>query len=723
MLRRKTDTDRAAAPAVHCFCWITTLVLISFAHLAAAAQPFNYDLDSLAFRSDDVVEGRIAGQKLRVTAVYAGDLRAGQVVDVDYFYSYVTATRSSIAAQINTDDRLFLFLSKGYNLWPQDSGVAIIRRGRVYRFLQPRRGSAFLAQLQESPDSDDVTSVTQFRAMIQASVLRAARWKTKFAQATARSDVPWLLALLNERALSRRNSKRDLRDAIDDEIADRLVALGDQRAVEEALVMSSTGAYTLARSLSTPQGFDYTYHRLIQPGLPLANRLALLKGFEFSPGATRPATDPEFGPVNYYPRLIELINANASNESVETTLLEDIGGTAWVATTGGQSPPELQLVAKALQDLYRRPDLSDSLRYSIEAALSNFGQAQLAQIGTKCGPIPSRAIDVDLNANPALSPATIVFGYQFVIPDWLNQIPTLDVVIESVPSRQQIVLPSTTVLRRTGLSNRGTEFVPLPQGLTPGQYRLFYRFLNGAQIVGESHYLETTLPQPIVVSNPVVSKSSTSALTSLSLFLQKVFVPTAILAAFSLTVYLVLTIRRRRKRFRDGICICCGYDLRASTVRCPECEAPLPQRLDSSWWTRPVLRILAVVATTIQITTPILWVRSYFACDCISLVSSPLRGSIYSTRGKLVIEKGGTVGSDLIAYEHGRPADYPRSADEAGASRGFHCAGFELSPDANLVVLPCWLVILSSGVVLIWVVKQHARRRSLAGGGHRQVAL
>lgn len=57
-------------------------------------------------------------------------------------------------------------------------------------------------------------------------------------------------------------------------------------------------------------------------------------------------------------------------------------------------------------------------------------------------------------------------------------------------------------------------------------------------------------------------------------------VAAAILPFWSLGAW-VTTQGRRRRRGRAGLCLVCGYDLRASPVRCPECGTPKPAQVES----------------------------------------------------------------------------------------------------------------------------------------------
>ena len=49
-------------------------------------------------------------------------------------------------------------------------------------------------------------------------------------------------------------------------------------------------------------------------------------------------------------------------------------------------------------------------------------------------------------------------------------------------------------------------------------------------------------------------------------------------AAFAIVAITALRTGRRAIRLREGMCVTCGYDLRASTDRCPECGSPVPAR-------------------------------------------------------------------------------------------------------------------------------------------------
>lgn len=48
-------------------------------------------------------------------------------------------------------------------------------------------------------------------------------------------------------------------------------------------------------------------------------------------------------------------------------------------------------------------------------------------------------------------------------------------------------------------------------------------------------------------------------------------------ATFVYFVWMIHTWRRREALARQGRCLHCGYDLRASQGRCPECGTPIPQ--------------------------------------------------------------------------------------------------------------------------------------------------
>jgi hypothetical protein len=61
----------------------------------------------------------------------------------------------------------------------------------------------------------------------------------------------------------------------------------------------------------------------------------------------------------------------------------------------------------------------------------------------------------------------------------------------------------------------------------------------------------------------------------LALRLVTLFATAAAIAIASITA---VRMGRQAMRVREGLCVKCGYDLRASTDRCPECGSPVPAR-------------------------------------------------------------------------------------------------------------------------------------------------
>jgi hypothetical protein len=53
-----------------------------------------------------------------------------------------------------------------------------------------------------------------------------------------------------------------------------------------------------------------------------------------------------------------------------------------------------------------------------------------------------------------------------------------------------------------------------------------------------------------------------------------IFVATGV--AFAIVSITAFRLGRQANRLREGLCVKCGYDLRASTDHCPECGSPVP---------------------------------------------------------------------------------------------------------------------------------------------------
>jgi hypothetical protein len=87
-------------------------------------------------------------------------------------------------------------------------------------------------------------------------------------------------------------------------------------------------------------------------------------------------------------------------------------------------------------------------------------------------------------------------------------------------------------------------------------YPHIYRFHSGSSYANHDHFEDATLIFPLWI--PIAF--------------------TAVLPA--ITIWVSLRRRRSEFRLRNGLCVNCGYDLRSSPERCPECGAVVRKATD-----------------------------------------------------------------------------------------------------------------------------------------------
>ena len=59
--------------------------------------------------------------------------------------------------------------------------------------------------------------------------------------------------------------------------------------------------------------------------------------------------------------------------------------------------------------------------------------------------------------------------------------------------------------------------------------------------------------------------------------LMLLYPPALVITGIPIALWLLLIpSRKRQQRLKRGLCVECGYDLRASSERCPECGTPVP---------------------------------------------------------------------------------------------------------------------------------------------------
>jgi len=708
--------------AILLFCFLFCCLLAT--RCCRAFHLPSYDLDSLAFLATDIVEGRIESNGFHVTAVHRGALKIGETIKLPSFDNYVKGSANPFkpggnfggGSPLAVGDRLVLFLTRDSDDEPGQSsatgplslvssGIKLIKRGCVYDSIQWANPGPYVVDTTRYWYPTGLTTLFDFRQSLAVSMAKANELHSRFRQNQSKPDVTWLLKLLKQRA----EAAPPMDDVIASEAAKRLAASGDLPAIESAIIDGgvdeiSGRARLLGDGFESPDGVDFLLRELSNKGLPYSKRLLLIPALRDCNvnAVTRNPSDPkEVG--SFFARVASLAVANTQDEQFCAKVIDALRYQVRLARNRGEpmNNAHFKDASALLVRLYREPTTSGFLRFHIQVAVAEMGDQEYQNLGGSAGPMACLAKPPGPNAAAPFG-SSILVNCEY---EWLRggRVTAASLVVEADDHTATYEIPSKVDLagrHHAGDSGGGDDCVPLPQGLRPGKYRLFYRFKDGNKVVGEGHGFVTNLPQSLVVIPRSAYLTSPAALAIRPRLLWSMFIAVPIVALLLLSVLHLYRSIRRRRRLRRGLCIDCGYDLRAATERCPECGSVLPQKLPKGAWKR-VLRVTAFAgAAACLLASIVLWPLSFRSGYRVRLTSSIVSGSIYCTRGDLVLEEGDTDGDGLLAYDHGDPREFPRCADEAGAVTGWRFLGAEFSPDAQIVVIPFWFIALISALAL-----------------------
>jgi len=506
-------------------CVVATLLISSVVPNPVFGKSLDhYNLDSLVYLANRIVEGEIIGSRslgvpvvdVRITRNLAGTGQPGETITVaaiDFFQKPEGDLERGTPLAIG--DRLFLFLiparpafafevpGDGTVLMPVPSGLKLVVQEKTYSFIQRGNPGPYVADLPMRGRTVPTTSVAQLRAAIAVSLKKAQAWHEQFKAPPSPRDAAKLFALIRER---REKPPTFVRDAIGETAAWRLARLGNPQLMLEMLrIGESTFGETSAAiaGLGTPEGREVLLQRIGDSSAPVGERRMLAGMVAFvgliyhsyteiisdnNLNLTR-STDNDNS--SYLTRIVGL-SATVSDEQVALALLTGIHSTGFSA---GLTNVEVDL-AKAMTDLTRfhKTTRSPRIRFAIESLILQRSPLDFAQLQ-----IPS---------TPVLSLATLdplesvkVRGTIFVSREevWVrdgSELTAIVLVLEAIDDSHTYALPvqgdGLKTAKAGNSSSRGQSFI-LPPNIRHGKFRVFFRYQAGNMTVAESNSFETSL--------------------------------------------------------------------------------------------------------------------------------------------------------------------------------------------------------------------------------------
>ena len=490
----------------------------------------SYDLDSLVYLSDAVVEGTITGGRnnevhVAVSAVYEGSPRVGGVVRagrvVGLYRKPVPGRPFSGTSPLAKGDHVFLFLKEPgrpageVRAWSVvASGVKLASKGKVFGVSQYYGNPG--PYVVESVDryAARAVSVDPFRAQLRQSIARVAALAERLKAEPSPDEVPWLLAVLRERAGDWYEGHAT---EIGRLVAARLTIVADHAVLEKALALSDAWYYraTISNGFSSPSGREFLLAAIADEKRPLPQRIRLTRAlrvaghayhvtFRHDAAGRRTATgQPRDGNAAYLTRIARLALASRDREPLCVALLQALDQFACYVRQVGEAHTGADLAA-ALPVLKRihDPMASETLKFHVEVATRHADKDAYEKLGGRGGPAISIIRHVyhgegrrQTPSGPILlDPTKVVFDYTvYAFLDEQTRL-SAELVLEGIDGPGTHILPSPRGRWLAGRGQRGgMDRVALPRTVPSGRYRVYLQFKDGDRLVSRGHYAELAL--------------------------------------------------------------------------------------------------------------------------------------------------------------------------------------------------------------------------------------
>ena len=723
--------------ALGSFALVGVAMLSAISAATAHGGTLPYHFDSLVFSADHIVEGAVvwpgpsAERCVRITFVHAGTLQVGQTIRPENLFSRRkpgTDIWGKHATPLQRGDRVILFLTaQASGLVCLDSGTFLAVRGRVFPFGK-EWPMGTLTRMPERLRHDSPT-ISEFRRAVASELSHSAALHALLDLPAKPANAAGLLSLLASRAMPHHFFEED-RDALAEAAVDRLIELGDFGVAGQAAIADPAYRWRFGDVFSTRRARDYLIRRIADRFVPLVQRTELVPllggkaGFRriyFDNNSAAPPL-PEGAPgrePDDFVGWVRLAGVTAQeNEALAGAVLQQMEQPLFWAAHDPLGAPQARDAAenarRELRNLYLNKTTPDSVKHWVECATAEIGKDAYDSLGSSSGPMLMLAEPPDPARFYVPNAATLLVNYDYrAVGDGgsgsrptLPTITSVFLVLDPIGGGQTFVLPSAIVPSAIfSTEGHGADATPLPPAFPAGKYHVHYRLMDGDAVVSDGHGFDTLAPQPGI---RVIRAFRPSAYQRFSDSWRHSW--TVALAAVGALVLVLLVGRRlvrTRRRivwFRAGRCRACGYDLRASIGRCPECGTASLSSLPTQVLRRRLICGLGAACCTIGALLVILAVRSHIIGDVVTRTDGFRADAAYTSRGVLAVQWL-TIGSDDgWLYQRSDPADLPTTAADAGPPADWRALGIEYSGDGNMLIVPLWMpaLLLALVGVTIW---------------------